>query len=161
MSEKTIDVMVQGGKATPGPPLGPTLAPMGVNVSGVVAKINESTKAFAGMNVPVKVIVDTGTKQFRIEVGSPPVSELLKKEVGIEKGSGNKDTVAGNISFEKIVSVAKRNNKSLGKNLSDRINEVLGTCVSLNLKVDNKSAREVIKEVKDGKHSSLMNWEYI
>ena len=89
--EKTIDVIVDGGKATAGPPLGPALGPMGINAGQVVAKINEATKAFSGMKVPVKVIVDTTTKQFNIEIGTPPTAELIKKEAGIEKGAGNRE----------------------------------------------------------------------
>jgi large subunit ribosomal protein L11 len=157
MAEKIIDIMVSGGKATPGPPLGPTLAPMGVNVPQVVAKINEATKDFVGMNVPVKIIVDPSTKAFKIEVGSPPVAELLKKEAKIEKGSGTKDVVAGNLSFDQVVSVAKRNRKSLGKSLKDSVNEILGTCVSLNMTVNGSPARQMIQEVKEGKHDSVLH----
>ena len=100
--DKTIDAIVEGGKATPGPPLGPALGPLGVNAAQVVAKINELTKSFSGMKVPVKVVVNTKTKEFQIEVGSPPTSEIIKKEAGVEKGAATKDAKAGNISFEKI-----------------------------------------------------------
>ena len=157
MAEKTLDVMVSGGKANPGPPLGPTLAPMGVNVPEVVKKINEATKDYAGMNVPVKVVVNTATKTFHVEVGSPPVSELLKKEANIEKGSGSKETVAADLAFDKVVEIAKKNKKSLGKTLKDSVNEILGTCVSLNVTVNKTSARQIIKEVKQGKHDSLIH----
>ena len=74
------------GKATPGPPLGPALGPLGVNVVQVVAKINEKTKAFEGMKVPVKVIVDPKTKTFEIKVGTPPTSALLVKEIRLRRG---------------------------------------------------------------------------
>ncbi|HDJ50955.1 MAG TPA: 50S ribosomal protein L11, partial [Thermoprotei archaeon] len=84
MPKQVIEVLVEGGKATPGPPLGPALGPLGVNVAQVVKAINEATKEFEGMKVPVKVIVDVATRQFEIEVGLPPTSALILKELGIE-----------------------------------------------------------------------------
>ena len=68
MAKEKIDVLVEGGKATAAPPLGPALGPLGVNIGEVVGTINEKTKAFAGMKVPVKVTVDSDTKEFDIEV---------------------------------------------------------------------------------------------
>ncbi len=153
---KTIDAIVEGGKATAGPPLGPALGPLGVNAGQVVAKINEATKDFAGMKVPVKVHVDPKTKTFTIDVGSPPTAEILKKEAGIQKGAGNKDAPAGNITIEKAVAVAKTKRNSLGKNLKETLKEVLGSCVSMGITIDGKSAKEAIKEVNAGKHDSLL-----
>ena len=72
--KKSISALVSGGEASAGPPLGPALGPMGVNVLQVVNTINEKTKDFPGMKVPVKVEVDTETKKFTIEVGIPPHS---------------------------------------------------------------------------------------
>src|SRR3989338_3247100 len=85
MASATISLLVEGGKATAGPPLGPSLAPMGVNIGQVVGKINEMTKSFVGMQVPVKVIVDKAKKTFEIEVGKPPVSALIKSELGLKE----------------------------------------------------------------------------
>jgi large subunit ribosomal protein L11 len=87
MPKETIEVLVEGGKATAAPPLGPALGPMGVNITAVVDAINDKTKGLAGMQVPVKVIVDTSSKAYEIQVGTPPVSALIKKELGLEKGS--------------------------------------------------------------------------
>lgn len=153
---KTINVIVDGGKASAGPPLAPALAPMGVNIGQVVAKINEETKAFEGMKVPVKVIVDPATKEFTIEVGSPPTGEIIKKEAGIEKGAGNREAPAGDISMEKIVQISKAKSNSLGSDTRQIVKEVLGTCLSMGVSVDSKNAREVIKEVDEGKHDSLI-----
>src|SRR3990167_9139935 len=131
MSEKTIDAIVDGGKATAGPPLGPALGPMGVNTGQVIAKINEATKGFDGMKVPVKIIVNTATKEFRVEVGAPPTAELLKKEAGVEKGAGSsKEAKAGNIAFASVLKIAKQKSNSLGKDLTSVTREVVGTCVS-------------------------------
>ena len=129
---------------------------MGVNIGQVVAKINEETKAFAGMKVPVKVMVDPGTKEFTIEVGSPPTGEIIKKEAGIEKGAGNREAPAGDISMEKIANIAKAKSNSLGSDVKEITKEVLGTCLSMGVTVDSKNAREVIKEVDEGKHDSLL-----
>lgn len=151
--EKTINVIVEGGKASGGPPLGPALGPMGVNTGAVVDEINEKTKDFAGVKIPVKVIVDPATKKFTIEVGSPSTSELLKKAAGIQKGAGNREAFAGNISFEDAVRIAKQKGPVLmSTELKSSVNEVLGTAVSLGISVNEKPARDVIKEVKDGKY---------
>jgi len=149
----TIEVLVEGGKATPGPPLGPALGPMGVNVVQVVAKINEKTKSFEGMKVPVKVIIDSKTKTFEIKVGTPPTSALLVKELGVEKGSGapNKDKV-GSITIEQAIKVSEMKKDSLmGKNLKMRVLEVIGVCVSSGINIEGKDAKTMQKEIKEGK----------
>jgi large subunit ribosomal protein L11 len=153
---KTIDAIVEGGKASAGPPLAPALAPMGVNIGQVVAKINEATKAFAGMKVPVKVHVDPKTKQFTIDVGSPPTAEIIKKAAGIEKGAGNREAPAGDLSMEKAVTIAKSKTNSLGKDAKETLKEILGTCVSMGVTIDGKKAKVAIKEVNEGKHDSLL-----
>jgi len=155
--KKAIDAIVEGGKATPGPPLGPALGPLGINAGQVVAKINEMTKAFSGMKVPVKVVVNTDDKSFEVHVGSPPTSELVKKEAGIEKGAGNAEAPAGNIAFDALVRIAKgKSSNSLGKSLKDVAKEVAGTCKSLGVKIDGKDAKAVIKEIDGGKHDSVL-----
>ena len=149
----TIEVLVDGGKATPGPPLGPALGPMGVNVVQVVAKINEKTKSFEGMKVPVKVIIDPKTKSFEVKVGTPPTSQLLFKEMGVEKGSGvpNKNK-AGSITIEQAIKVANMKGDSLmGKDLKMRVLEVVGVCVSSGINVEGKDAKTMQKEIKEGK----------
>lgn len=153
---KTVDAIVDGGKASAGPPLAPALAPLGVNIGQVVAKINEATKDFAGMKVPVKVHVDPKTKAFTVEVGSPNTAEVIKKEAGIEKGAGNKDAPAGNLTMEKAIKIAKAKRNSLGKDVKETLKEVLGTCVSMGVTVDGKNAKEAIKAVNEGKHDSML-----
>ena len=58
MPEDTVEVLVEGGSATPGPPLGPAIGPLGINMMQVVEEINNKTADFKGMKVPVKIIVD-------------------------------------------------------------------------------------------------------
>ena len=95
------------------------------------------------------------SKTFTVEVGSPPTAEIIKKEAGIEKGSGTKDP-AGNISLEKAVAIAKAKTNSLGKDTKETLKEILGSCVSMGVNVDGKKAKDVIKEVNAGKHDSLL-----
>ena len=156
MAEK-LDVLVDGGKATPGPPLGPALGPMGVNVIQVVNAINEKTKAFTGMKVPVTLIVDSKTKAFEIKVGTPPVSALIIKELGIEKGSGSpKTTKVGNLSVEQVQKIAEMKKDSmLGKDKKSRFREVVGTCVSMGVTVDGKDPKVVMKEIDQGGYRGL------
>ena len=156
MAEK-LDVLVDGGKATPGPPLGPALGPMGVNVIQVVNAINEKTKAFTGMKVPVTLIVDSKTKAFEIKVGTPPVSALILKELGQEKGSGSpKATKIGNLSVEQVQKIAEMKKDSmLGKDKRSRFREVVGTCVSMGVTVDGKDPKQILKEIDKGGYAGL------
>lgn len=150
--KSTVKVLVEGGKATPGPPLGPALGPFGVNVGKVVAEINKKTAAFDGMKVPVRIIVDKKTKEFEIEVGSPPVSALIRKELGIEKGAktAGKETV-GDLSIDQVIKIAKlKLGSTLAKGLRSAVKEVLGTCVSVGVTVEGKDPREIQKRVEEG-----------
>ncbi|HPP44300.1 MAG TPA: 50S ribosomal protein L11, partial [Methanomassiliicoccaceae archaeon] len=115
----TVEVLVEGGKATPGQPLGPALGPLGVNIPKIVAEINNKTKAFNGMKVPVKIIIDSKTKDFEIKVGTPPTTSLITKELGIEKGSGSSKSVkVGNLTMDQVVKIAQMKADSLmGKDL--------------------------------------------
>jgi len=161
MATDVIKVMVDGGKATAAPPLGPALGPMGVNIGQVIAKINEKTKSFAGMQVPVEVKVNKATKEFEIEVGTPPASALLKKEANIEKGSGNpKEDKVADVLIEQIIKVAKmKESKLLGKTLKDRVNEIIGTCDSMGILVEGSQARDAIQLVKEGKFDAEIKAE--
>ena len=161
MPKEKIKAMIQGGKATAAPPLGPALGPLGVNISQVIAKINEKTKSFAGMQVPVEVIVDTSTKEFEIEVGTPPTSALLLKEAGVEKGSGNPltDKIA-DVLIEQIIKVSKMKEDSLlGKDLKARVKEVIGTCNSMGILVEGVQGRDAIALVNAGKFDEEIRLE--
>ncbi|MCL4328305.1 MAG: 50S ribosomal protein L11 [Candidatus Thermoplasmatota archaeon] len=150
---QSVNVMIEGGKATPGQPLGPALGPLGLNLGKVVQEINEKTKAFSGMQVPVSVIVtDPAKKEYEIKVGSPPTSALIKKEIGIEKGSGKrKETVAGNATMEQIKKVAASKMDNMqAKDLKAAVLEVIGTCVSLGITVEGKDPKEAQTLIKNG-----------
>ena len=157
--EKVISALVQGGKATTGPPLGPQLGPMGINAGKVVAEINEKTKEFAGMTIPVKVIVNPITKEYRIEIGSPSISALIKKEIGLEKASGKAaEEKVGDLTIDQIIKIAKmKESASLATNPQKAVKEVLGTCVSMGILVDGRDARELQKEVDEGKYEDKIS----
>ena len=135
--------MIPAGEANPGPPIGTVLGPLGVPGPQIVAKMNEATKEFKGMKMPVKVIIDMATKGFEVEVGAPPTAELIKREIGLEKGTAD-GSVVSDISMEQVKKIAQEKMKFM--NASDEkkaISEVLGTCKSIGLTVDGKPAMEV------------------
>jgi large subunit ribosomal protein L11 len=150
--KKEIEVMVSGGQATAGPPLGPALGPLGVNVLQVVNRINELTKPYSGMKVSVKVIVDLETKGFEVIVGTPSAAALIVKELGVEKGSGNpKAEKVGDISLESVKRIAEiKMADSYAKDLRGAMKEILGTCLSMGVTVDGKDPREVQRELERG-----------
>jgi len=156
--KKVIESLVSGGQATAGPPLGPTLGPLGVNIMAIVNKINEVTKSYSGMKVPVKIVVDTETKEFEVTVGTPTVSALIVSELGIQKGSGKPKTdKVGNLSMEQIVRIASvKRAEMLSRKAKTAVKEVLGSCVSMGVTVEGKDPREVQKEIDEGKYESLL-----
>lgn len=158
MPEKTLKFLVPGGEATAGPPIGPALGPLGLNVLQVVEEINRRTSEFKGMRVPVEVIVDTDTKTFEVKVGTPTTAALIVKEAGIEKGSAqpNQDFVA-DLSMEQIVKIAKLKMPDMrAKTLKAAVKQVLGTCLSMGVTVEGKRAKEVIREVDAGAYDELI-----
>ena len=153
MAKQVVETMVEGGKATAAPPLGPALGPTGLNIGQVVMEINKKTAELKGMQVPVKVIVDTVSKLFTIEIGTPPASALIKKEAGIEKGAGNplQEKVADLI-IEQIIKIAKmKEGDLLGKDLKAKMREVVGTCQSMGILVEGMPAPEALQAIAAGK----------
>lgn len=147
-----IKLLVDGGNMKPGPTLSQKLGPLGINIGKVISEINEATKTFSGLKVPVELDVNVKSKNFKIKVLSPPVVELLKKELSIEKGSPDmKNVKVGNLSIEQIIKIAKMKQQNmLSKTLKACVKNVLGTCVSAGILVENKDPKEVIKEVDKG-----------
>lgn len=153
MATETVEALVNGGKASAAPPLGSSLGPLGVNIGEVIAKINEKTSSFNGMQVPVKIIVDTETKAFEIEVGTPPASALIKVEAKIDKGSSSpaSEKVA-DLKIEQIIKIAKMKESGLlGKTLKEKVKEIIGTCVSMGVMVEGVDAKDAIPLVNEGK----------
>ena len=152
---ETIEALVDGGNASGGPPLGPALGPMGMNIKEIIDEINEKTKAFEGMKVPVKVIVDTNTKTFKIDVGTPPTSSLIIKELNIEKGSSkNRTDKVGDLSIEQVKRIVNMKGDSiLGATMKQAIKEILGTCVSMGVTVDNQDPRDIQRLIDENKYN--------
>ncbi len=154
MAKEAIDALIVGGKASAAPPLGPALGPKGVNIGLVVAEINKKTTDFAGMQVPVKVIIDTDDKSFEIKIGTPPASALIKKELGIKKASGVPQTdYVGNLTLEQVKKIARMKEGAIsGKNQKMRAKEILGTCRSMGVTIEGKKSSEIIAEINIGKY---------
>jgi large subunit ribosomal protein L11 len=159
-----IEVLVPGGKASPGPPIGPALGPLGINIKAVVDDINAKTASYNGMQVPVKVIVDD-KKNVTLEIGIPPASALILIEAGLEKGASGEaglekglssERTVGNISIAQVIKIAKmKRQSSLSYELKNTVKEILGTCLSMGITVDEKPARDVQKAIDAGEYAYL------
>ncbi|MCE2498856.1 MAG: 50S ribosomal protein L11 [Nitrosopumilaceae archaeon] len=153
MGEQKISSLVTGGAASAGPPLGPALGPLGVNIMEVIGAINEKTKDFEGMKVPVTVVVDSDTKKYTIEIGIPSAAALVMKEAGIQKGSGASGTEwAGEITMDAVAKVADTKlEASYASSLKSVAKTVVGTCLALGVKIEGKTPKEITAEIDDGK----------
>jgi large subunit ribosomal protein L11 len=160
MAKEVVESLVEGGKATAAPPLGPALGPKGVNIGLVIAEINKKTASFKGMQVPVKIIIDSSTKSFEITVGTPPAAELIKKEAGIQKGSGNPLDHVADLKIEQIIKIAKMKEDALsGKDLKSKVKEIVGTCNSMGIKVEGVHAKDALREIEAGKFDKEIKLE--
>ncbi|MFB6137704.1 MAG: 50S ribosomal protein L11 [Halobacteriaceae archaeon] len=152
----TIEVLVPGGEASPGPPLGPELGPTPVDVQAVVSEINEQTAAFDGTEVPVTITYEEDGS-FEIEVGVPPTAALIKDSAGFETGSGEpqSDFVA-DLDAEEVKQIAAQKHPDLlSYDLKQAAKEVAGTCVSLGVTIDGEDAREFARKVDEGEYDDL------
>ena len=153
MGEQKVSALVTGGGASAGPPLGPALGPLGVNIMEVIKAINDKTTDFEGMKVPVTVIVDTDTKKYEIEIGIPSAAALILKEAGLQKGSGASGSEwVGDVTMDSIVKVANTKlDKSYASSLKSVAKTIIGTCLALGIKVEGKTPKEITAEVTEGK----------
>ncbi len=153
MAKQTVETLIEAGKATAAPPLGPALGPTGVNIGLVVAEINKKTAELKGMKVPVKVTIDDKTKEFSIEIGTPPAAALIRREAGVDKGASNPLTEkVADLLIEQIIKIAKmKEDALLGKNLKMKCKEIMGTCQSMGILVEGMPVPEALKAVDEGK----------
>ena len=158
MVEKKFNFIVPGGGATGGPPIGPALGPMGVNIMQIVAEINKQTGDYKGTPVPVDVLIDTDTKEFKVKVGMLSTFALLTQAAGITKGSGTPHSAkVGDLAFDQLVTVAKKKKAGLyAASLKTAVREVLGTCVSMGVTVDGKPAKDVEAQIKGGEYDAQL-----
>ena len=158
MVEKTFNFIVPGGKATGGPPIGPALGALGVNIMSIVNKINEETAEYDGLPVPVDVILDTDTKAFKIKVGMLTTFALITQALGISKGSGNPNTnYVGDMTMEQVIGVAKKKRQGLfAASLMTAVKEIVGSCQSMGVTIDGKPAGEVQTMISTGAYDSVL-----
>jgi large subunit ribosomal protein L11 len=132
-----VKLQIQAGKATPAPPVGPALGQHGVNIMGFCKDYNERTKSMEGSIVPVEITIFED-RTFTFVTKTPPASDLLKKALSIEKGSGTTPTLmAGTISQTKINEIAKMKQKDLNAlDIEGAARIIEGTARSMGIKVE-------------------------
>jgi len=161
MVKKTFKFIVRGGEATGGPPIGPALGPLGINVMMVVNKINEVTAVYKGVKVPVEVTVDTDTKEFTVKLGSLSTYAHITQTLGLEKGSPDpKREFVGNLTFDQVVEIAKKKwDDLLAATLKGAVKEILGSCLSMGITVDGKPVKEVLRLIDEGVYDDKLKEE--
>ncbi len=149
-----IKLIVDGGAMKPGPAVAQQLGPMGINLGKVIEDVNKATVGFKCVKVPVELDVNPKTRTYQIAVFSPPVAELIKKKLGLEKASGEAGkTFVGNIALEEVIEIAKtKQSNLLAREFKSAVKLVVGTCVSLGVLINNKTAKEVMAEIEAGEH---------
>jgi|APSaa5957512622_1039677.scaffolds.fasta_scaffold15779_4 large subunit ribosomal protein L11 len=148
----TIKLLVEGGSMAPGPAVAQQIGPMGINMGKVISDVNEKTKEFKGMNVPVILEVNATTKEYTIEVSSPPTSELIKKELGLELASGErKKNIVANMAIEQAISVTKQKQENmLAKNFVAALRSVIGTCMALGIIIESRDPKDISNGIANG-----------
>ena len=156
-----IKLIVDGGSMKPGPAVAQQIGPMGINMGKVIEDVNKATAGFKGTKVPVELDVDPKTRTYKIEVFSPPVAELVKKELKLERAGGEAGKMfVGNISVEQIIGIAKtKQSNLLARNLKAAVKLVVGTCVSMGVLVDNKPAKNIESDIDAGKYDKQIKEE--
>jgi large subunit ribosomal protein L11 len=133
---KIIKLQIPAGKANPAPPIGPALGGAGVNIMAFCKEFNARTQSMAGDILPVVITVYVD-KSFTFILKQPPVAEMLKKAVGVEKGSAvpNRDKVA-KITRKQARQVAEKKLQDMNANdLEAATNIVLGTARSMGIEL--------------------------
>ncbi|MEM4717170.1 MAG: 50S ribosomal protein L11 [Desulfurococcaceae archaeon] len=158
MVKKTLRFVVEGGKATPGPPIGPTLSPYKVNVVEVVNEINNATKEYEGLPIPVEVTIDTDTRKFEVKVGIPTTTALLIKAAGSKELTGDPaHKKIGNISLEDIIKIAILKKEQLSaKALKAAVKTILGSARSIGVTVEGKDPLEISKLIDQGYYDDVL-----
>jgi len=145
----------------PGPAIAQKIGPLGMNMGKIIQDVNKATEGFKGIKVPVEIDVNPKTKTFKVEVFSPPTSELLKKELGLDKGTGeHKKKKVANASIEQIISVAKTKSPNmLEKNLKAAVKSIIGSCGTLGILIESKEYKEIEQDIDEGKFDKEINSE--
>ena len=163
MAKESVDMIIEGGKATLSAQMGQKFGPLGVNIQGILNDVNKKTEAFKGMKVPVKIHVETSDKSYEIDVGTPPTSELIKKENELEKGSGTPNSLkAGYLSMEQVIKIAKMKKDSLlVYDLKGAVKNIIGSCVSVGILIEGKEPKEIMKMVDNNEYDDMIKNEVV
>lgn len=158
MVQKTFNFIVNGGQATGGPPIGPALGPLGVNIMQIVNEINKKTSEYEGLPIPVDIIIDTDTKDFEVKVGMLTTFALISQTTGIDKGSGEPNTkYVADLSFNQLINIAKKKREGIfSASLKTAVREILGTCQSAGVTVDGKPGKEVQGLIEKGEYDAIL-----
>lgn len=150
-----IKLLIEGGNMTPGPAVAQQLGPMGINMGQVISDVNKATSEFKGITVPVHLTINSKTKEVSIKVLSPPTSELIKKELKIEKASGARLKLkVGNLAIEQIISISKaKHDYMLSNKFISTVKSIIGTCQALGVLIENKNPKEILEEINEGKYA--------
>jgi large subunit ribosomal protein L11 len=139
MAKKVVDefkLQIPAGKANPSPPVGPALGQRGVNIMEFCKAFNEKTKDMMGYNIPV-VITVYSDRSFTFITKKPPVTDLIKKEIGLQKGSDNplKNKV-GKITKEQIMNIVKTKMDDLNAHDEEAAARIVeGSCRSMGVEI--------------------------
>ena len=146
-----IKLLVEGGNAKPGPALSQQLGPLGINLGKLIGEVNKASENYKGMKVPVIVDIDTETKAFKILVKKPPVAELIKKELGLDKGASDAKIKVGNLAIEQAIKIAKEKQDDMIVNsFKEAVKNVVAACTSIGILVEGKEPKEVIRQINNG-----------
>jgi len=132
-----VKLQISAGKATPAPPVGPTLAPYGLNLAEFCQKFNDATKSQEGFTIPVEITIYED-RSYNFKLKTPLASELLKKAAGIEKGSaqGNK-TKVGKITKEQLRKIAVQKMPDLNTdNIEQAMKIIEGTAKQMGIEIE-------------------------
>ena len=134
----TIKLQIEGGRATPAPPVGPALGQHGLNIQDFVVKFNDATKDKMGEIVPVEITVYED-RTFSFKMKTPPASFLLCKAAGIEKGSGESGKKkAGKVTKDQIRQIAEKKMPDLNAHNIDAAMKIIeGTAKNMGIEVKN------------------------
>jgi len=158
MVEKTFNFIVNGGEATGGPPIGPALGPLGVNIMAIVNKINEETAEYQGVPVPVDVTIDTDSREFTVKVGMLSTFALITQALNIAKGSPTPNTeYVGDLTFDQVVDIARRKRDGLfSASLKSAVREIVGSCQSMGVTVEDQPGKVIQDQIAMGDFDSQL-----
>jgi len=131
-----VKLQIEAGKATTGPPVGPSLAPHGINLMELIKAYNAATASQVGSIVPVEVTIYED-RSFTFELKTPPASQLLRKAAGVDKGSGEAGRSAvGQVTREQVREIAETKMRDLNANDIEAAMKIIeGTARSMGIEV--------------------------